>query len=113
MSSGFVQNAAGGTVIHVRATANARENAIIGIETRDDDKSYLKLKVRTIAEDGAANKAIIELLAKALNLPRSNFDILSGAKSRTKSIFVKSQNIDIEAHIKDYLDQNSNVRKNN
>jgi uncharacterized protein (TIGR00251 family) len=49
------------------------------------------LKVRLTAPpvDGAANKACLQFLAKALGVPKSNLSIQSGERGRTKRILVQ------------------------
>ena len=46
----------------------------------------LKVRVRAIAEGGEANRAVMELMAKALGVPKARVRILSGATSRLKQI---------------------------
>jgi hypothetical protein len=48
----------------------------------------VKVRVRAIAEGGEANRAVMELLAKALGVPRGKVRVLSGATSRLKQIAV-------------------------
>ena len=43
-------------------------------------------RVRALPEKGAANKALIKLLAKALGLARSDLEIAAGAKDRNKTV---------------------------
>ena len=42
----------------------------------------------SIADGGAANRAVTELLAKALHVPKSHVRVLSGTTSRLKQIAV-------------------------
>jgi uncharacterized protein YggU (UPF0235/DUF167 family) len=48
----------------------------------------VKVRVRAIAEGGEANRAVTELLAKALGVPRAGVRILSGTTSRLKQVAV-------------------------
>ena len=48
----------------------------------------LKVRVRAIAEGGEANRAVSELLAKALGVPKARVKLLSGATSRLKQVAV-------------------------
>ena len=48
----------------------------------------VKVRVRAIAEGGEANRAVTELLAKALGVPKAKVRMLSGATSRLKQIAV-------------------------
>jgi len=51
-------------------------------------RSVVNVRVRAIAEGGEANRAVIELLAKALGVPKGKIRVLSGATSRLKQIAV-------------------------
>ena len=48
----------------------------------------VKVRVRAIAEGGEANRAVTELLAKALGVPKARVRILSGTTSRLKQVAV-------------------------
>ena len=48
----------------------------------------MQVRVRAIAEGGEANKAVTELLAKTLRVPKARVKILSGATSRLKQVVV-------------------------
>ena len=83
---------------HVRMTQNARidvrvtprggRDDIDGIETLANGRSVVKVRVRAIAEGGEANRAVTELLAKALGVPKRCVRVLSGTTSRLKQIAV-------------------------
>ena len=45
--------------------------------------------MRAIAEGGEANRAVTELLAKALGVPKASVRLLSGATSRMKQIGIE------------------------
>ena len=46
------------------------------------------LRVRAIADGGEANRAVTELLAKALGVPKAKVRLLSGATSRLKQVAI-------------------------
>ncbi len=55
------------------------------------DKIYLenniiKVKVREIAENGKANKAIINIFSKTFKIPKKDINIIRGVKSSNKTI---------------------------
>lgn len=99
----FVKEHLDGVEIHIRATPNAKVEKIDGVESRDDGNQYLKVKIRAIPEDGAANESIIKIIAKALKIPKSDIELKTGQKRRTKCLLVKNKNLDIEAIIKALL----------
>ncbi|MBI5322606.1 DUF167 domain-containing protein [Bradyrhizobium sp.] len=77
-----------GISIALRVTPRGGRDDIDGIETLADGRSVVKVRVRAIADGGAANKAVTELLAKALRVPKASVKILSGATSRLKQVAV-------------------------
>lgn len=77
-----------GISIALRVTPRGGRDEIDGIETLANGRSVVKVRVRAIADGGAANKAVTELLAKALRVPKASVKILSGATSRLKQVTV-------------------------
>jgi uncharacterized protein YggU (UPF0235/DUF167 family) len=49
------------------------------------------LRVRAIAESGEANRAVMELMAKALGVPKARVRILSGTTSRLKQVAIDGE----------------------
>ena len=77
-----------GISVALRVTPRGGRDDIDGIETLADGRSVVKVRVRAIAEGGEANRAVTELLAKALGVPRAKVRLLSGVTSRLKQIAV-------------------------
>ena len=77
-----------GISIALRVTPRGGRDDIDGIETLANGRSVVKVRVRVIADGGAANKAVTELLAGALRVPKASVRILSGATSRLKQVAV-------------------------
>ena len=77
-----------GISVALRVTPRGGRDGIEGVETLANGRSVLKVRVRAIAEGGEANRAVTELLAKALGVPKARVRILSGATSRLKQIAV-------------------------
>ena len=69
-------------------TPRGGRDDIDGIDTLANGRSVVKVRVRATAEGGEANKAVTELLAKALRVPRASVKIVSGATSRNKQVTV-------------------------
>jgi uncharacterized protein (TIGR00251 family) len=80
--------APGGVSISVRLTPKGGRDSIDGIETMSDGRAVLKARVRAAPHEGAANDALVALLAKALSVPRRNVEITGGATSRIKRVKV-------------------------
>lgn len=77
-----------GLSIALRVTARGGRDDIDGVETLADGRTALKVRVRAIADGGEANRAVTELMAKVLGVPKANVRIVSGATSRLKQIAV-------------------------
>jgi len=77
-----------GVVIAVRLTPKGGRDSIDGIETMSDGRAVLKARVRAAPHEGAANEALVALLAKSLGIPPRSVEIVGGATSRIKRVHV-------------------------
>ena len=77
-----------GISVALRVTPRGGRDDIDGIETLANGRSVIKMHVRAIAEVGEANRAVTELRAKALGVPKAKVKILSGTTSRLKQVAV-------------------------
>jgi uncharacterized protein (TIGR00251 family) len=77
-----------GISVALRVTPRGGRDDIDGLETLANGRTVVKVRVRAIADGGEANRAVTELVAKALGVPRANVRILSGTTSRLKQIAV-------------------------
>lgn len=77
-----------GISVALRVTPRGGRDDIDGVETLANGRSVVKVRVRAIADGGEANRAVMELLAKALGVPKAKVRILSGTTSRLKQIAV-------------------------
>jgi uncharacterized protein YggU (UPF0235/DUF167 family) len=73
-----------GTILPVRAHAAARRNQVGG-----EHNGALQVSVTQVPEKGKANQAIVALLAKALALRKSQFELLAGETARDKRFLVR------------------------
>jgi uncharacterized protein len=79
----------------VRLTPNGGRDVVEGFETDAAGERWLKARVRAVPEDGKANKALIELLAKTLKLPKSAISFISGETSRKKILRIDADPEDV------------------
>jgi uncharacterized protein YggU (UPF0235/DUF167 family) len=86
-----------GLEVRVRVTPRGGRDAIDGIETLSDGRPVLKIRVRAAPEDGAANKGVRRLLAKALRLPASAVSLEAGATARLKTFLISGEGSRIAA----------------
>jgi hypothetical protein len=77
-----------GISVALRVTPRGGRDDIDGIETLANGRSVLKIRVRAIAEGGEANRAVTELLAKVLGVPKASVRLTSGITSRLKQVAV-------------------------
>lgn len=74
----------GGAALPVKVVPRASKNEIVGIGA----DGTLRVRVTAPPVEGAANEAVIELLADALGLPKSNIDIVAGLSSTQKLVSI-------------------------
>jgi uncharacterized protein YggU (UPF0235/DUF167 family) len=77
-----------GISVALRVTPRGGRDGIDGVEVLANGRLVLKVRVRAIAEGGEANRAVTELFAKALGVPKARVRILSGVTSRLKQMAV-------------------------
>jgi len=70
-------------LLHVRVQPRARRNEVVGWQG-----DALRVRVTAPPADGEANRAVTELVAKALGVSKAKVRILSGTTSRLKQIAV-------------------------
>ena len=72
----------------VRLTPGAAADRIDGWDVDAEGRPVLKVRVRARPVEGEANAALVQLLAKALRVPKSAVALARGGQSRTKIISV-------------------------
>ena len=73
-------------LLAIRATPGASRTSIGGTRRRDDGRSLLLCRVNAPAVDGAANAALIKLIAKAFGVAKSAVSVETGATGREKTV---------------------------
>jgi uncharacterized protein len=77
-----------GISVALRVTPRGGRDDIDGIETLANGRAVVKVRVRAMADGGEANRAVTELMARALGVAKANVRIVSGATSRLKQVAV-------------------------
>jgi uncharacterized protein (TIGR00251 family) len=72
-----------GTSLRVRVQPKSASNRVVV-----DDAGRVRVSVTAPPSEGAANKAVCQVLAKRLGLAKSNVNIRSGMRSRDKVVRV-------------------------
>jgi uncharacterized protein (TIGR00251 family) len=73
-----------GVEVAVHVQPRSKKSEIAGIHGES-----LKLRVTAPPVDDAANQAVTEYFARLLGIPKSRVQILSGLKSRAKTILIR------------------------
>lgn len=88
-----------GIVMTVRLTPRGGRDAIDGVETDAAGRAMVKARVSAPPEDGAANTALLALLARRLDLPRRAVALESGATQRVKRIHISGDATALAARV--------------
>ena len=75
-----------GVRLNVRVTPRARKSAVTGLVEGAEGRAAIAVKLAAPPVDGAANQALIAFLAVELGVGRSAVQIVSGEKSRLKTV---------------------------
>ncbi len=68
-------------LVPVRVTPKSSMDRLMPYKATDE---WLQIKVTSPPEDGKANQAVLEVLAKAIDVPKRSIQLLSGEHSRLK-----------------------------
>ena len=82
----------GGVSVALRVTPRGGRDDIDGLETLANGRTVVKVRVRAIADGGEANRAVTELLAKALGVPKARVRYSPArprASSRSRSTAIR------------------------
>jgi len=74
----------GAMILKVRVQPKASRDAIVG-----EHDGALKVAVTAPPDKGKANKAVVELLASKLGVPKSNIELVTGSTSRDKTVAIR------------------------
>jgi len=76
----------GALVLDVRLTPKGGRDAIDGVDVLADGQAVLKARVRVPPHEGAANEALVKLVAKSLDIAPRFVELVGGATSRIKRL---------------------------
>ena len=76
----------GGIVVAVRLTPKAGRDACDGIGLLSDGSAVAHVRVRAVPEKGAANAALVRLIAGLFSVPKSSVAVVGGATARLKQV---------------------------
>lgn len=87
MSDGPLNPAHDGLRVAIRLSPRAKADRLLAIATAGGGR-VLRVSVTAPAEDGRANEALLQLLARAWHLRRRDLSIITGSTSRNKAVRV-------------------------
>lgn len=70
--------------MRVRVTPRSSRNELLGLE-----EEVLRVKLQAPPVEGEANRALLELMARVLDVPRSSIVIVAGHRSRQKTLAIR------------------------
>lgn len=79
----------GALAVTVRLTPKGGRDAIDGIERLADGRCVLKARVRAAPSAGAANEALMRLMAARLDVAPRDISLVAGATSRVKRLLIR------------------------
>ncbi len=89
-------------VLAVRLTPKGGRDQIDGIGSLADGRQIASMRVRAVAEDGAANAALVALLAKTFGRPTSAVTILAGTTARIKQVRINGDPKELAAIVESW-----------
>ncbi len=84
-----VESTENGVIVRVRVRPKASKNAVSAEPGR-----RVRIAVTAPPEDGAANKAVVKLLAKTVGVPKSAVKITHGGKGRDKTLSLDGTDVE-------------------
>lgn len=78
-----------GVLLRIHAQPGSRRNEIVG-----EHDGRLKIAVTQVAEKGKANKAILKLLAKELDVSKSQLEITAGETASKKTVRISNASVE-------------------
>lgn len=97
-----------GLILTVRLTPRGGRDSIDGRGILSDGRPVILARVRQVPEDGAANAALLKLVAKSAGLPASAAEVIAGHTSRLKTVRLSGDADRIAAALADCLDATDN-----
>ncbi len=97
-----------GTIIRVRVTPRSRREEIL-----PNYGDEIRVRLTALPAEGQANKALVKLFARVLDVPRRDVEIASGSTSRRKTIRVRSLGArEVEERLRRFVEGTARLARN-
>jgi uncharacterized protein (TIGR00251 family) len=77
-----------GLRVAIRLTPRAKADRVLAVATATEGRQVVRASVTAAPENGRANEALLQLLARAWRLPRRELAIVAGGGSRHKTVHI-------------------------
>ncbi len=84
----FFESGKGGFFVRIKLTPNASFCGFGELFVYADGTVYLKAGVTTAPEKGKANKELVKMLAKELDISKQSIELISGATTHYKKFYI-------------------------
>jgi len=92
--SPFFQPTGQGYLLRLTVVPGAQRTQVVGLYG-----DRLKIRLAAAPEKGAANRELVDFLARALGLPKSSLKLTVGAQSRSKVVAVADLSPDLKGRL--------------
>lgn len=93
-----------GIILSISVRPRAARTVILGRSAADGDVASILVAVSAPPAQGRANAALIEVLAKSLQLPKSRIAVIAGAASRRKIVLLSGIPQELQAQVAKWFD---------
>jgi len=93
-----------GVTLRIRLRPGASRTAVLGRSVLANGDAAILAAVSAPPEDGKANAALIQLLAKLWHLPKSRVSIVTGASARNKMLHIEGPPAGLLAQLGAWID---------
>jgi hypothetical protein len=88
----------------MRLTPRAARDSVDGVKEGPDGR-YIQARVRAVPENGKANAALVELVARELGVAKSTVTVTAGQTHRLKSLLIGGDAAALEKKISAWLER--------
>jgi uncharacterized protein (TIGR00251 family) len=81
----------GGIVVSVRLTPKSSRDGLDGVSRLSDGRPVLMARVRAVPDKGAANRALLTLIAQEFGVPKSAVALVGGPTARLKQVRISGE----------------------